>query len=256
PHDFSDMLEQLAPAIAHEASAANVVKQAISPTVVIGNPPYSKLSQNRNAWIDGLMERYKTTVKTQEVQRQALSNDYVKFFCASAHYLSRSAGYVFGMITDNSYLDGPLFRDMRADLLISYPCLRIIDLLGNARKRASTEGDENVFDIRQGVAIFLGSRSVSLAGTSALYASLTGSREHKGGWLLSNSSETTPFERSAPADPHYFLTPQPSEEPPEWQGGIALPDVFAGGTRAGRPLPFNGAALATRHDALAIAFTV
>ena len=110
------------PALAHEVEAVDKIKRGHRFTVVIGNPPYSKLSQNKGEWIDGLMERYKTTIKSGEIQRQALSNDYVKFVCFSSSILvEKSSTYVIGMITDNSYLDGPLFRDMRADLLATYP---------------------------------------------------------------------------------------------------------------------------------------
>ena len=122
------------PALAHEVKAVDEIKRGHRFTVVIGNPPYSKLSQNKGEWIDGLMERYKTTIKSGEIQRQALSNDYVKFVCFSSSILEKSSAYVIGMITDNSYLDGPLFRDMRADLLATYRYLYLADLGGNSRR--------------------------------------------------------------------------------------------------------------------------
>jgi predicted helicase len=82
-HKVQREFEEWAPALAHEANAVNEVKRNQRFTVVMGNPPYSKLSQNQNEWITDLMERYKTTIKTEEIQQQALSNDYVKFFCVA-----------------------------------------------------------------------------------------------------------------------------------------------------------------------------
>jgi predicted helicase len=77
--DFSDRLSFAVPALAHEAHSVNEVKTSTRFTVVVGNPPYSKASQNQNAWIELLMEDYKRTVRSAETQIQALSDDYAKF---------------------------------------------------------------------------------------------------------------------------------------------------------------------------------
>ncbi len=242
------------PALAHEAQAVNEIKRKQRFTVVIGNPPYAKLSQNQGEWIDSLMERYKTTIKTEEIQRQALSNDYVKFMCLASTILESAGSYVLGMITDNSYLDGPLFRDMRADLMGCYRVIRLTDLGGNSRRVDATAADQNVFDIQQGVAIFLGS---TIGKTERLVdlAAVRGSRDEKALWLASSRLGTVAFERLSPIAPQRYFQPTFTDTSAAWESWLSLPDVFAGGIRSGRPLPFNGAALATRHDSLAIAFT-
>jgi type I restriction-modification system DNA methylase subunit len=251
PHDFSDRLEFAIPALAHEAEAVNEVKRTRHFTVVIGNPPYSKLSQNKGSWISSLMERYKTTIKTQEVQRQALSNDYVKFFCFSTWLLEHTGQYLLGMITDNSYLDGPLFRDMRSDLLSTFQEIHVVDVGGNLRKKRVLSQDENVFDIQQGVAIFVGAGGVEMS--VPRYSRVVGTRENKYAWLLTyDRHDEVDLDPTAPS---YLLLPTEASDYPEWDAGVSLPDLFAGGLRAGRPLPFNGAALATRHDEFAVAMT-
>jgi predicted helicase len=61
-----------------------------------------------------------------------------------------------GMITNHSYLDNPTFRGMRQSLMQTFDEIYVLDLHGNSLKReTSPDGskDENVFDIRQGVAI-------------------------------------------------------------------------------------------------------
>jgi hypothetical protein len=239
------------PALAREARAVNAVKRNQIFTVVLGNPPYSKMSQNKGEWIDSLMERYKTTIKTQEIQRQALSNDYVKFVCVASEILGKSTARIFAMITDNSYLDGPLFRDMRADLLSTLSKLTITNLNGNSRKGVS-DLDDNVFDIQQGVAIMVGVSPSRAPGV--LYFDVKGSRASKYSWLK-NAQDAQKATSLQPRAPAYLLVPQTDDATALWEAGWRLPDLFAGGTRGGRHLSFNGAALATRQDTLTIAFT-
>ena len=253
-HDFSDRFEFAIPALAHEAHAVNEIKRKQQFTVVIGNPPYAKLSQNQGEWISTLMERYKTTIKTEEIQRQALSNDYVKFLCLSSTVLESAGAYVLGMITDNSYLDGPLFRDMRADLMETFQFIYLTDLGGNSRRVDATAGDQNIFDIQQGVAVILGG-SIGDGERQVRLDVVRGSRDDKGSWLANNTSGTGTSLKLTPVAPQRYFMPTIEGSSEAWESWLPLPEVFAGGVRSGRPLPFNGAALATRHDSLAIAFT-
>jgi len=60
------------------------------------------------------------------------------------------------MITNHSYLDNPTFRGMRWHLMRTFDEIYTLDLHGNSlKKERCPDGspDENVFDIRQGVAI-------------------------------------------------------------------------------------------------------
>jgi hypothetical protein len=243
------------PALAHEARLADTSKRHSFFTVVLGNPPYAKAAQNKGPWIDGLMERYKTTIKKGEIQRQALSNDYVKFVCLASHLLRQASAGILGMITDNSYLDGPLFRDMRADLKSTFPRLRIANLHGNSRKGGETELDENIFDIQQGVAVILGATH-SRQPHAIQYSEVIGERSLKYEWLRGNI--TTSEVLVDAQQPSFLFLPgfeTGDAKISGWDSGITLPSLFSGGKRSGRALPFNGAALATRHDSLAIAFT-
>jgi predicted helicase len=63
---------------------------------------------------------------------------------------------VVGMITNHSFLDNPTFRGMRQSLMRSFDGIYVLNLHGNSlKKEVSPDGspDQNVFDIRQGVAI-------------------------------------------------------------------------------------------------------
>ena len=76
----------------------------------------------------------------------------------SGRFPTRVLGYL-DMLQTIAYLDGESFIGMRRHLLETFDIIYILNLQGNSRrKQIQTQGilDENVFDIEQGVAIFLG----------------------------------------------------------------------------------------------------
>ena len=63
---------------------------------------------------------------------------------------------ILSFINPHGYIDNPTFRGMRWHLLTFFQHIEIIDLHGNANRQETTpegEQDDNVFFIRQGVAI-------------------------------------------------------------------------------------------------------
>lgn len=240
-------------ALAHESQAVSAVKSTTRFTVIIGNPPYSKLSSNNNDWIFNLMKRFKTSVSNEEIQLQALSNDYVKFFALYTHIQEQSHIGVLGVVTDNSYLDGPLFRDMRNYLINNSSRLQILDLGGNSRKGGSNATDENIFDgIQQGIAVNIQFHHQKRR-YPHLYLRVFGTIHEKQNILAKKNAN--PFQIIDPRPPLAILVPRSGLVEDEWSQWISLPDIFAGGIRRGRPLSFNGAALTTRHDDFAISFS-
>ncbi len=105
-------------ALAHEAAAVNDVKRHKRFTIVIGNPPYSISSWNTGNWITSLVEEYKRTVRGEESQIQALSNDYIKFLRLGEWQIERTGVGVLGLITGHGYLSGTQPRDLRNHLSI------------------------------------------------------------------------------------------------------------------------------------------
>ena len=191
--------ERLGIFLTNALADASIAEQRIrftdeSVLVVIGNPPYSKKSHNKGKGIEKIekfMGRYKATIKNEEIQIQALSNDYVKFIAFAHEQIERAGKGVIAYITDNSYLDGPLFRDLRRDFLQSFTDIFILNLHGNMRKRE--DEIENVFEIKQGVAIMLlvldpeKNRSLEIH-----YHSLNCSRENKYKYLDDTSASNNP----------------------------------------------------------------
>ena len=126
-------------------------------TVVLGNPPWSGISENRG-WIVELLRGGVDEVSYYHVDGQPLGerklwlqDDYVKFVRRAQHYIDRAGAGVVGYVTNHGWLDNPTFRGMRAALLRTFPTMCVVDLGGSAN-RARAAGDENIFGIRQGVA--------------------------------------------------------------------------------------------------------
>lgn len=257
PKDFSDRFEFDAPALAHEAHAVNAVKRTSRFTVVVGNPPYSVVSANMNDWIAGLCEIYKKTVRTRERQIQALSDDYVKFLRYAEWQIERAGIGISGMISNNGYLDGHLFVDMRRSLADTYKCLRIINLHGNLRTGERTpEGhvDQNVFDIQTGVTIgVFGYGPGAAGGANAAYTDVWGTRESKYLQLA-----TLPLQALGPLNlvwPALLLVPVDATVESEWKFALGLLQLFGTGNSAADGQRAYAAGFVSQQDEFAIAFT-
>ncbi len=245
-HEAPPYLESMAPALAHEAEAANRVKQRAPITVIIGNPPYSGESMNKGTWIRGLIDDYMYVDGhhlNEKGKKNWLQDDYVKFLRASQFYLSNQNAGVLGMITNHSWLLNPTFRGMRQSFLQSFNSLHLIDLHGNSKKKEKSPNnifDENVFDIQQGVAITFGAKLPSddtgaeilhldLWGDRAASAVSGNSRETavggKYGWLLKNSVSTCRWNDVASRSPLYLFTPQNDDLGDEYRSGMVLTEI-------------------------------
>ncbi len=191
-------------ALAHEAISVNDIKQIKRFTAVIGNPPYSHLSSNLSPDAMLIVEAYKFINGVRIQERGALSlqknlqDDYVKFIRVSERTIETSGFGILGLITNNSYLDSRSFRGMRVHLSQTFNAGWILDLHGSGKKDEAvengTERDVNVFEIMQGVAIALWSRSPHEEVSSQINrADLLGGRESKYSFLTTKEVTTTPW---------------------------------------------------------------
>ena len=208
------------PALAHQAAAVNEIKQKQRFTVVLGNPPYSVLSSNKGPWIDGLLKGrlLDSTVTTSyyhvndEPLRERkvwLQDDYVKFIRLSQWLLDSTGAGVHAYISNHGYLDNPTFRGMRWSLMQSFRQIHVLNLHGNQRKNEEPpEGglDVNVFDILQGVAIGLFTKTAT-ANRAVYHADLWGKRESKYKWLLEQNSLDTEWTHLEPTPSFYLFEP-------------------------------------------------
>lgn len=248
------------PALAHEVEQANEVKTKVPVTVVIGNPPYSVKSYNAGDWIVGILEDYKKTIRQEETQIQAVSNDYVKFLRFGHWEIDKTGKGVLGFITNNGYLSGPLFRDLRNQLLKDFTIVYILNLHGSTRwKELSPDGDpdQNVFDIQQGVAILL---LVKNSGDTwnenqVFYADLWGSKESKYNELITNSVSGINWTELSPSYPMYMFVPRDKAGEDEYKKYHSLIDIFGTGRPQKDKHVSYGAGFATQQDEFAISFS-
>jgi very-short-patch-repair endonuclease len=140
--------------LSSEANEANFIKRETPVMCVMGNPPYSVSSNNKSPWIEKLIGDYKKNLNERNIQ--PLSDDYIKFIKLGQHFIDKNGSGILAYISNNSFLDGIIHRQMRKNLLETFDEIYILDLHGNAKKKevcADGSADQNVFDIMQGVSI-------------------------------------------------------------------------------------------------------
>lgn len=249
--DFSDRLDFAVPALAHEAHAVNAIKLRQHFTVVVGNPPYSKLSANLSDEARALVDAYRYVAGERIKEKGALQfemnlqDDYVKFVRLAEEEISHSGTGTVGIITNSGYLANPTLRGMRWSLSDAFGQIDVLDLKGQhaARVRGTGTTDENVFDIQQGVAIALLRRSPSSTEASTVqYGALTGLRQAKYRTLATSDYTTVESLQVSIEGPLYKFTPSDTALRSEFAAMLSLPELF----------PRNSAGFITSRDGLVI----
>ena len=243
--------------LADESAAANEIKQDTPIMVVVGNPPYSVSSSNQGDHIQELMALYKTAVRSER-NIQPLSDDYIKFIRFAHDRIERTGYGILGFITNHSYLAGLIHRGMREELLKTFDEIYIVNLHGNALLGETTPDggkDENVFDIRQGVAIALMVKTGKGNGLATVhYADLWGERESKYSVLSANDVNTLTWETLQPTAPHYFFVPKDFGLQGEYEKEWSLISVFGTGNPRNDQGKHYGSGVKTNRDALLVDF--
>jgi predicted helicase len=241
--------------LSEESHLAGKVKKEQPILVIFGNPPYSGISSNVNEWtekllkkdIDGCQSYYKVDDKPLGEKKVWLQDDYVKFLRFAQWKIQTSGSGIVGMITNHSYLDNPTFRGMRQSLMKTFDEIYILDLHGNSLKKETTpEGgkDENVFDIRQGVAIALFIKNKEKKESAVYHTSLYGLREEKYDWLDENEFKVENYTDLKPISPWHFFIPRDVSKIQKYLKWKKINEIF----------PVNVTGIVTARDSLAIDF--
>jgi Type ISP C-terminal specificity domain/N-6 DNA Methylase len=235
----------LLPAVSAEVEAAQKVKDR-EILVIMGNPPYSGVSRNMGTAAQHLIERYKYVDGQHFGERKHwLQDDYVKFIAFAQKKMDEVEEGIVGIITNHNYLDGPTFRGMRQQLLSTFNQIFVLDLHGSAQRTENVPlgtRDENVFDIRPGVAIILLVKNRKIEG-SVRHANLWGRREAKYRVLAQNSIRDIEWKVVRPVSPNYFFEEEIEVE--DVANGRSLDEMFTIGTTA----------LQTSRDEFALSFS-
>jgi len=216
-----------------EANEANAIKRDSPVMVVLGNPPYSGVSQNNGKWISDLIEDYKYVDGEHFKERKHwLNNDYVKFIRYGQHYIEKNGEGILAFINPHGYLDNPTFRGMRWNLLKTFDKIYTIDLHGNSlRQEVCPDGskDENIFNIMQGVSINIfvktGKKKSGELG-KVFHYDLFGKRDKKYEFLNDNNIQQIKFEELINDEPYFFFTRRNNKGIENYSNGFKVDNLF------------------------------
>jgi predicted helicase len=227
-----------------------------SPLVLLGNPPFSSLSDNRGRWITELVRGSKgrpgyvvTADERLGETKTWLHDDYVKFIRYAQWLIEQAGSGIVGFVTNHGYLDNVTFRLMRRELLRVFSRIDVVDLHGNRKKgETAPDGaiDQNVFGLDQGTAIGFLRRlpgQEEAASPVVRHAELWGTREDKLN-RLANGPDTS-SSTITPASPNFLFTTAAPPTPPEYATAWRLPDA----------MPVNTTAPVTARDHFVVAHT-
>jgi len=233
--------------------------------VVLGNPPWAGRTANREAaYTEGLLDDFRREPDGGPLRERkigVLSDDYVRFFRWAAEAVRARPRGVVALVTNASFLDGPVHRGMRAALLRWFDAIEVIDLGGSALLAKAGERDGNVFGVRVGAAITVAvrgvaSRAVSAATVSSAavssvavsysavssaavsYSAVRGDAEAKLAALDAGAPAPTPLRAAPPL--HRFVPGPPAD--PRYDAWPALPAL----------MPFHREGVQTNRDAFCV----
>ena len=234
--------------LAHESRLAGKVKRETPILVILGNPPYSGHSSNVGKWIsEEIKEYYQVDGKPLgERNPKWLQDDYVKFIRFAQWKIDRAGQGILGFITNHSYLDNPTFRGMRQSLMKSFDHIYLLNLHGNSlKKEKCPDGskDENVFDIRTGVAIALFIKKPGLK-KKISHADQWGLRKDKYAWLEKKDIRSTKWEKIQPKSEFYLFIPRDEALFDRYQSFSKITEIF----------PVNSVGIVTSRDNFVIDF--
>lgn len=234
--------------LSEEAKQAGRIKSETPIMVVMGNPPYSVSSCNKNDYIEDLISIYKQDLNERKIN---LDDDYIKFIRMGESYIERNHEGVLAYISNHSFIDGVTHRQMRKHLMETFDKIYILDLHGNAKKKETAKDgskDENVFDIQQGVSIniFIKTGMKQPNELAKVYhAELLGLRENKFEYLNNNEFDTVEYKELEPVEPYYFFTPKDFNNEDTYDNCLKLTDIFQ---------EYNSG-IQTKNDPLSIQFS-
>jgi predicted helicase len=212
-----------------EANEANHLKRDSPVMVVMGNPPYSVSSSNKGEWIEKLLFDYKKDLNERNIQ--PLSDDYIKFIRFGQHFVEKNGEGILAYISNNSFLDGIIHRQMRKHLLETFDTIYILDLHGNAKKKevaADGSVDQNVFDIMQGVSInlFVKTGKPKKGLGKVFHYDLQGKRSEKYAFLLKNTLQSMEWNELQYTEPNFFFVQKDFSASGAYELGFKIDELF------------------------------
>ena len=221
--------------LAKETELANEIKEEQAILVIMGNPPYSGHSQNKEEWIRKEIDAYKFVDgerMTKERTLKWLQDDYVKFIRFAQLKMEKMKRGIVAIITNHAFLDSPTFRGMRQSLMQTFDRLYFIDLHGNSKREEETpdgDHDENVFDIQQGVAISLLVKNPALD-SGVFHCHLYGKRKDKYEFCSAENMQSVRWTPIKPKSPRHLFVPHDNRAAKKYEQFPSLKEIFGEST--------------------------
>jgi len=249
--DDGGLLAFFVPGLIEEAAAAERVKAEEKILVVIGNPPWSASSHNKQPEIERLFAAWKTVDGRPGSRRIpdaqiALNDDYLKFLRWAVWKVVEQPGGaghgIVAFVANHGFINGRIHRGIRRALIDAFDDIWVFNLQGNQRLWVKGIVDEKVFpDVQQGVALtVLVRRGPEHAASARVrYRAMRGTRAEKyaaassielGGEGWATIEPTVPMWSFAPADAAGL----------DYEAWPLVPEIF----------PFSSSGVQSSHDDL------
>ncbi len=244
-HEYAGLSLFGAEWLAEEANDADIVKKDTPVMIVMGNPPYAVSSSNKSEWIQNLLKDYKKDLNERNIQ--PLSDDYIKFIRYGESIIEKNEEGILAFISNNSFIDGIIHRQMRKHLLETFDKIYILDLHGNSKKKEKAPDgspDNNVFDIMQGVSIniFIKKKRKNNNLAQVFHCDLYGKRKLKYDYLNKNFLKSIKWNKLENRKPEFFFVKK------DWK----IEGMYSKGIRVNSLFKESNAGLATEFDSFSI----
>ena len=218
-------LQDFSAAITDEAYYADTWKARRPIKVVLGNPPW--LSTSSNPYDVSSYKKETDGITDFGEKKHLLNDDYVKFFHFAELIIDKNDEGILAFVSNNGYLENPTFRGMRGSLLRTFDKIWIVNLHGSANKQETSpngEKDENIFDIKVGVSLFIGVKKTdSKEWANVYYTDLWGTKDYKLNTLEKGGLDFT--ELIIDTEMAYFV-PFGSEDKKYYDNGVSITELF------------------------------
>jgi predicted helicase len=222
-------ISALLPRLKQEHEKSMKIKSGEDILAIVGNPPYfGGRSKANSDIIDGQVGDYKKNLEG-ETNLQPLDDLYIKFIRFAEWKIEKTGEGIIGIITNNSFLDGLIHRQMRKYLYDTFDEIYILNLHGNTQKK---EGDKNIFDILIGVCIvfFIKYKSKSKKTDVLYYSTLENniiSRQQKLHFLDNTDFQKIIWANINPKETkNYWFVKKDLSENQTYSGFIKITDIF------------------------------
>jgi len=238
------------PGLIDEAHAAERVKSDESVLVILGNPPWSATSHNKQPEIERLFAAWKTvdgraTSPLIKDARIALNDDYLKFMRWAVWKLfeqKASPGHgILAFVTNHGFINGRIHRGVRKALLDRFDEAWIFNLHGNQRLWVKGITDEKVFpDVQQGVAlsVFIKRPEATTGPAVVHHRQMRGTRAEKYAAADTVRLAGPGWETVTPEAPYWSFAP--ASEVSDYANWPSMPEIF----------PANSSGIQTSRDDL------